>query len=323
MKKRLVFSSAAVVLAVMLAAALPAGAGVSIDRTSPSIVGACGALPVSPSEVMSLVAPSGGCDAAGVGPVLEVMPLAFGLGAMDNIDGLSANTHTSPKLSYHLLFSGERASLGQAGTPYNGEAANNQAASDLWRTLLTGGSPAAAMTACAPVAVPPPHFLHRNQIAFNLVPTAAVGALVAGPQDDVDAVEMDVLDITGDNVHDFNVYFSLDAASPALFASGADIYFSPAGGGPFFIFSFPPQIGLVAGDEIDALVMWDRGTIGAPDPGLDMALFSLAPGSPSLGGASPAAIFVTDFNFAFCMFTQANQLGLVGTDNVDGLDVIP
>ncbi len=77
------------------------------------------------------------------------------------------------------------------------------------------------------------------------------------------------------------------------------------------------------GDEIDALVMWDRGAIGAPDPGLDLALFSLAPGSPSLGGASPAAIFVTDFNFGFCTYVPANQLGLVVTDNVDGLDVIP
>ena len=326
MKKRLVFSTVAVVFAavfaIVLAAVLPAGAGVSIDRTSPSI-GTCG-FPVHPAEVISQVAPLGGCDAfGGTGPALEVMPLAFGLGAMDNIDGLSANTFTSPKLSYHLVFSGERASLGQAGTPYNGEAANNQAASDLWRTLLTGGSPAAAMGACAPVAVPPPHFLHRNQSAFNLIPTAAAGALVLAPQDDVDAVEMDVLDITGDNVHDVNVYFSLDAASPALFASGADIYFSPAGGGPFFLFSFPPQIGLLAGDEIDALVMWDRGAIGAPDPGLDLALFSLAPGSPSLGGSSPAAIFVTDFNFAFCLFVPANQLGLVGTDNVDGLDVVP
>lgn len=315
MKKRFLLSTAAA----LLAAALPAAAGVSIDRTSPSTATGCG---VHPSQVSSLVPVGGGCDIAGPGPLLEVMPLAFGLGAMDNIDGLSANTRTSPKLSYYLLFSGERASVGQAGTPYNAEAANNHAASDLWRTLLTSGSPVAAMAACAPVAIPAPHFLHRNQTEFNLIPTAAAGTFVAAPQDDVDAVEMDVLDITGDDIHDFPVYFSLDAASPALFSSGADIYFSPAGGGPFFIFSFPAQIGLAVGDELDALVMWDRGVIGAPDPGLDIALFSLAPGSPSLGGSSPAAIFVTDFNFAFCLFTSANQLGLAVTDNVDGLDVI-
>lgn len=315
MKKRLLLSAIAVL------AALPAGAGVSIDRTSPSL--GC-PFPVSPAEVMSLVAPTGGCDAAGgIGPVLEVMPISFGLGAMDNVDGLSANTFTSPKLTYHLIFSVDRASVGAAGTPVNNSAVNNQAAADLYRTPLTGSSPAAAMAACAPVAIPPPQALHRNQAAFNLIPTLAAGAFWAAPQDDVDGVEMDVLDFTGDNINDVPVYFSLDAASPALFASGADIYFSPAGGGPFFIFAFPPQMGLLAGDEIDSLVMWDRGIIGAPNPGVDMALFSLAPGSPSLGGASAAAIFVTDFNFAFCLFTPANQLGLLVTDYVDGLDVMP
>jgi hypothetical protein len=318
MKNRLILSTAALLLAV----ALPASAGVSIDRTSPSL--GCPFL-VSFAEVMSLVPPGGGCDAFGVGPVLEVMPISFGLGAMDNIDGLSANTLTSPNLTYHLLFSTDRASVGVGGTPHNASAANNQAASDLYRTPLTGGSPAAAMAACAPIGIPPPQALHRNQTAFNLIPTALAGAFVAGAQDNVDAVEMDVLDITGDNINDFPAYFSLDAASPALFASGADIYFSPAGGGAFFIFSFPPQMGLLAGDEIDSLVMWDRGAIGAPNPGVDMALFSLAPGSPTLAmiGASPAAIFVTNFNFAYCPFTPANQLGLLAADNVDGLDVMP
>ncbi len=316
MKNRLILSTAALILA----AALPASAGVSIDRTSPSL--AC-PFPVSFAEVMSLVPAGGGCDAGGVGPVLEVMPISFGLGAMDNIDGLSANTLTSPNLTYHLLFSTDRASVGVAGTPHNASAANNQAASDLYRTPLTGGSPAAALAACAPIAIPPPQALHRNQTAFNLIQTAPAGAFAGWPQDNVDAVEMDVLDFTGDNINDVPVYFSLDAASPALFASGADVYFSPAGGGPFFIFSFPAQMGLLMGDEIDSLVMWDRGVIGAPNPGVDLALFSLAPGSPSLGGASPAAIFVTGFNFAFCPFTPANQLGLLAADNVDGLDVMP
>ena len=314
MKNRLILS------AVALLAALPAGAGVSIDRTSPSL--GC-PFPVSFAEVMSLVPPGGGCDVAGVGPVLEVMPISLGLGAMDNVDGLSANTLTSPNLTYHLIFSVDRASVGVAGTPVNNSAVNNQAAADLYRTPLTGGSPVGAMTACAPIGIPTPQALHRNQAAFNLIPTLGAGAFSAGPQDDVDGIEMDVLDFTGDDINDVPVYFSLDAASPALFASGADIYFVPAGGGPFFIFSFPPQMGLLAGDEIDSLVMWDRGAIGAANPGVDMALFSLAPGSPSLGGASPAALFVTDFNFAFCPFTSAGQLGLLGTDDVDGLDVMP
>jgi len=320
--KRFAFSTAAVALFVSIAATLPASAGVSIDRVSPSL--AC-PFPVSFAEVMGLVPPGGGCDVGGVGPVLEVMPISFGLGAMDNIDGLSANTLTSPNLTYHLLFSVDPGSVGVAGTPLNAAAANNQAASDIYRTPLTGSSPAAAMAACAPIAIPPPQALHRNQTAFNLIPTVPAGAFSGIPEDNVDGVEMDVLDFTGDNINDVPVYFSLDAVSPALFTSGADIYFSPAGGGPFFLFSLPAQAGLLAGDEIDSLVMWDRGGIGAPNPGVDMALFSLAPGSPTLAmiGASPAALFVTSFNFAFCPFAPANQLGLLGADNVDGLDVMP
>ena len=45
------------------------------------------------------------------------------------------------------------------------------------------------------------------------------------------------------------------------------------------------RAGLLPGDNIDALVMWDRGVIGVMNPKMDMAVFSLAPGSPSLAGA--------------------------------------
>lgn len=320
MKKRLILWTAAGVLA----AALPAFAGVSIDRTSPSL--GCGFFPVNPAQVLSLVPPGGGCDVGGTGPVREVTAGALGLLPNDNVDGLSTNTFHSPALTYQLLLSADRASVGQAATPFNAEAANNQAASDLWRTNFTGGSPMASMGGggCVPWVVPPPHFLHRNQTSYNLIQTAPAGAAVAGPLDNVDAVEMDVIDITGDNVHDVPVYFSLDVASPSLIGSGADIYFAPTGG-PFFLFSVPAQVGLQPGDDIDALVMWDRGAIGAVDPGADFALFSLAPGSPTLGmfGLSPAMIFVSDFTGAICPFVGPGQLGLVIPDNIDGLDVMP
>ena len=319
MKTRLLLSTAAA----LLAAALPAGAGISIDRPSPSI-GGC-PFPVSPAQIFSLVPPGGGCDVGGVGPVLNVVTPSFGLVGNDNVNAISTNTPTPEGLSYYLVFSADRASVGQAATPFAAEAANNQAASDLWRTLLTGGSPAAAMAACGPVAVPPPHFLHRNQTAFNLARTAAAGVAVAAGQDNIDAVELDVLDITGDFLHDFDVYFSLDAASPSLGGSTADVLFSPAASGFFNVFAPFAQLGLQFNDDIDALVMWDRGMLGVADPNIDFALFSLAPGSPTLAalGISPATILVTDFNGVFCLFTPANQLGLLGTDDVDGLDVQP
>ena len=323
MKKRLLLPAAAA-LAIILTAALPVRAGVSLDRTSASL-GACG-FPVNPAQIFNLVPPAGGCDVAGIGPVREVGALPLGLVANDNIDGLSGNTFTPATLTYHLLFSADQASLGQAGTPYRGEAVNNQAASDLWRTNLTGGSPVASMAGggCVPWIVPPPHFLHRNQTFFNLIQTAPAGAAVAGPLDNIDAVEMDVLDITGDNVHDFPVYFSLDPASPNLIGSGADVYFAPAGA-PFAAFSTPADLGLATADDIDALVVWDRGVLGVPDPGVDFVLFSLAPGSPTLGafGLSPAMIFVSHFSGTLCPFVGPGQLGLQLADNVDGLDVLP
>ena len=327
MKNRLLLSTAALVLAIVLATflavALPVHAGVSIDRTSPSI-GGC-PFAVNPAQVFNLVPAGGGCDVAGLGPVLEVMPPSMGLGAMDNIDGLSANTLTPETLSYYMVFSASRPSVGMAGTPFSVEAGNNQAASDLWRTLLTAGSPAASMAACAPFGPPAPHFLHRNQTAYNLARTAAAGAAVAPGQDNIDAVELDVLDFTGDDIHDVDVYFSLDAASPSLIASGADIYFSPAASGFFVPFAFPAALGLAGGDNLDSLVMWDRVNLGIADAGVDFALFSLAPGSPTLVamGASPADIFVTSFAGGFCLFSPAGQLGLLGGDNVDGLDVLP
>ncbi|HWM91227.1 MAG TPA: hypothetical protein VN493_10700 [Thermoanaerobaculia bacterium] len=309
--------------AALLAATLPAHAGVSIDRTSPSI-GGCGFV-VTPAHVYRLVPPGGGCDVGGAGPQVEVRPPSYGLGAMDNIDAVSANTATSPKLRYYLVFSGDRASVGQAGTPFSVEAAGNQAASDLFRTLLTTGSPAAAMGGggiCgAASAVPPPHFLHRNQTDFNLIRSVTAGVI----QDNIDGIELDVLDITPDQFHDFDTYLSLDAASPALGGgSPAMIFFAPVGAGAIFAYAFPGQLGLMFADDIDSLVVWDRGVLGVADPALDIVLFSLAPGSPTLAaiGGSPADIFVSNLTGAFCLYVPFNQLGLLPADNVDGLDVI-
>jgi hypothetical protein len=54
-----------------------------------------------------------------------------------------------------------------------------------------------------------------------------------------------------------------------------------------------------------------------------MALFSLAPGSPTLGalGASPADVFITTFNNVSVVHYPAGSLGLLPTDNVDALEV--
>jgi len=93
------------------------------------------------------------------------------------------------------------------------------------------------------------------------------------------------------------------------------------------------------GDDIDALVVSDVSVIfvqfpephmevvATPnsflDPGFDTALFSLAPGSPSLiaGGYSPADVFITAFGGSFSLYASAGSLGLLPTDNIDALEI--
>ncbi len=306
---------------------IPAHAGVSLDRTSPSVGGACPFL-VNPGNLYRFVMPPlGGCDVAGVGPVTEVMDASLGLLGGDNIDAVSANTVTGKNIPYHIYFSGDRASLGLLGTPYRGEAALNQAASDVWRTNnATTVSPLAAMGACAAAGIPGfAPALFRNQDLYDFIFTAAPGAgPLVGNQDNLDGLELDDLDfMVVDQIHDADVYFSLDAGSPSLGAgSPADIYYAPAGGafGPWAV---PAQLGLVPGDDIDGLVVWERGAVGVSTAGVDLVLFSLTPGSPSLGAASAATLFVSDLTGAFCPFVLANTLGLRGVDNVDGIDILP
>ena len=94
------------------------------------------------------------------------------------------------------------------------------------------------------------------------------------------------------------------------------------------------------GDELDALVVSDISPSQFPpffvatpnsflDPGLDTALFSLAPGSPTLSIFSPglgrvfsaADIFLTSFGGSFVVYASAESLGLLPTDNIDALDI--
>jgi len=314
--------------AALVAITLPAHAGVTIDRASPSI-GACGA-PVNPATIFSQVAPAAGC------PVAEVFAASYGLVPADNVDGLSANTPTSPGADYVWIFSGDRAALGQPGTPYRGEAVNNQAASDLWRTgAVPSNNPAAVVAAAcgAPALIAPPAPVQvRLQTDYRLQPFLGSGMFFAGMQDNIDDFDLDDFDPTGDRVHDVGIYFSLDAASPSLGGgSGADLFFAPPGVG-WIPFSIAANIGLAPADNIDALVMWDRAAIGVMDPKMDVAVFSLAPGSPALAGPdgvmgtaddfSPGDLFVTDFAGYFCLYTRPPQLGMRPQDNIDGLDAV-
>jgi hypothetical protein len=91
-------------------------------------------------------------------------------------------------------------------------------------------------------------------------------------------------------------------------------------------------------DAIDALIMYDNGIPGGPawggpgaEPGIDYALFSLAPSSFSLSfyQLDAADVFFTNFTGTFWVYAPVNTLGLKGFpggyppgagDNIDALD---
>ena len=317
--------------AAVAATALPAEAGVSISRGSASIA-------LCPAQAATIyqpvIPPTGGCDVGGA-PVVDTWAASFGYVAGDNVDAFATSEAGPANVNYHLLFSGDATSLGVGGTVYNNQALNGQAAADIyWTNNLTSNSPRAVMAAAcgAPALIPPPANIFLHQVDFNLIPTLPPAGVYAGVPDDVDGFELDVLDTIGaDQIHDRNFYISVDAASPSWGGFPSDILYVPAGGVPG-LWAPAGALGLGAADDIDALVVWDRGLVpGNLNPGLDLVLFSLARGSAALAGPdgimgtpddfSPADILVSDLTGVFCLYTRHSQLGLRFNDNVDALDV--
>lgn len=98
------------------------------------------------------------------------------------------------------------------------------------------------------------------------------------------------------------------------------------------------HIGLDADDDLDALILMDvtpngkggftREPNGVLDPGLDMAIFSLDPFSPSTftgddGLWSPADLLITSFLGDHSLLVLAEDFQLDMGDNVDALTIIP
>ena len=90
-----------------------------------------------------------------------------------------------------------------------------------------------------------------------------------------------------------------------------------------------PAVGGLGADDIDALEVFDYGTVGLFEPGLDLVLFSLDPTSPSLGlGFLPGDVLSSTGGGVFGLAIPAGALGLgltpVGApDNLTALSVVP
>jgi hypothetical protein len=320
---------------------------ISLDRQSPSLW-----FGSTPGNIYDMnmagpmpPAPPMGYDAGGPGPIVHVWEQAFGLmpGA-DNLDGLS-NGELGPDIPQSIYFSGDDMSVGQPQTDFRHQANRRQAAGDRFMVNgTTGLSPVAVMQGGGPSWILGPVFggglnnfpmnlLSANQHRYNEIPSigpAPTNTFLPPPgatqMDDMDALELTALDWNGDQIHDMPIYFSLDAASPSLGMmglSGADILVSPPGPSGFGLFAPSFTMGLTPADEVDALAVWDVDGSLYGTPGLDYALFSLAPGSPFLlmTGASPADIFVTNFTNSNTLYLPFFMLGMQPEDNVDALDV--
>lgn len=310
----------------------------------------------------------------GVGPFLDGDILAPGPAyqATPNgayVDSLSRNHLPSPH-NIRLDFSVDRLTLGLPGTAVDAEAMAGQQPGDIFRTSKIFPSPGifAGGLGAGPGYVG--SLLGAGPAGSNslLIPDVALGLLCGPPcpgpgvvvpppapasHDNVDAFDAATFVPPGGAVFTIDAYFTIypDEALAVGFAA-ADIFHVPAGGptgvappwagaaASGLVAMPPPPAGLPLSDSIDALAVWDLATVGGTvDAGIDYALFSLAPGSASLGGPDgiggtldDADIFFTDFTGAFALFASDFDLGLLGgdgfpfgppgtNDNIDALDI--
>ena len=267
-----------------------------------------------------------------------------------------------------LLFSVDPAAVGAAGTAvryasttspqtpaldiFGGVPSNGggdpgaEAAGDIYYspqvTLFGGGTVLLGI----PPAPASSNSLALDEIDLGLQAPAVRHSSLGAPEDDLDALEADDaarVDANTDGRIDSGkyVFFTLSPTSPSITPLTANNIYVSTGPTPF---AFGPyavgltNIGLLAGDVIDALVLYDNGPLGtgAPDGIVntgDEALFSLAAGSPSLGaGANPAMpgagpfspgdVFYTSFNpLSIGMYAGYSSLGLLFADELDALDI--
>jgi len=164
--------------------------------------------------------------------------------------------------------------------------------------------------------------------------------LVAAVSDNLDALEVDQekrIRATNDNatpgVYDrtkqwftlrSGTMFGLKALGGATVAASDILQFN--GNGDLVIAVSGAMLGLGATDDLDALVIVDTVPLDVLN-GTDRVYYSLAAGSPALGGDSPADVFCHTVGGATCgslggrLEKRAADLGLAATDDLDALDV--
>ncbi len=255
-------------------------------------------------------------------PLPRIPKTNLGLVQGDNLDALSYGVDVfGEKANTTVAFSVDAQAVGSANTGVNREAANGEALGDEFASYF-------------------------NDTNLELVDEQVLVFQIGNPGDDLDALTNQpprYADGTGDTVPDRPVYFSLAPGSPTLTSLGAragDILVFTPGVGLSIYARIDLDMGLLAGDVLDALCLMKAGL---PNSGLiagggsatipptgnamsDWALFSLAPGSPSVGAnVSAADLLVTNFNAAgvgpsaSTLYAPASEIGLLTSDNLNAL----
>jgi hypothetical protein len=223
------------------------------------------------------------------GPNLFIDGFTLGMKSGDSFGDFS---YGNDPIVTPLYFSVDRVAVGQAGSA----VATNSAA---------GGANGSIY-----VALPP---LNSNATAYSSNQLGLASGLFG---DDVHGLTL--MPTTG------RVYFTLEQFSASLVGglSSADIFLNRVGS----VFADHAAMGLNADDEIDGLVLLDRGTIGVLDPGIDEALFSISSFSSSstlLGGTlDPGAVYLTKFDAPPVLYASAASLGLRPGDELHALATV-
>lgn len=258
------------------------------------------------------------------------------------VDAISSNRAPINGLRLKLAFSVDRASTGVAPSAVHTQFLLNQQPGDIFLADRVFPAPNQYLGVTtgfgwfgdlSSVGTGSSNSLMLNQSELKL--TAGMGPgnyinstslappIVPGSHDNVDAFDIALVDNTGDLVGDKHMYYSVNPderiLTPTFYLSPADIYHTHPGSTTPTLFATANAMGLHSlFDDLDALDLFDRGTVGVVDPGVDYALFSLAPGSQSLFSHSSldaADIFFTDFRGSFATFASDADSGLNGTVN--------
>jgi hypothetical protein len=286
-------------------------------------------------------------DILWIGPFMSNALSAWGFSYIDSIsvDHSSIPTSHGP---IGISFSIDRRTGGLPGTFSGSEASFNQQPADIYDTNQLFIHPGQFAGLANPAILPTAggggsNSLRLDDSQFGLsAPSSSHGTIT--PRG---IMCNQIWQGTHDNIASYNhqvgvtfqtnTFFTVAPAETALTGlNSSDIGAIFPGGAPA-LYALASTLGLMAQrDSIDALIVWDNGTPLLLEPGVDYALFSLAPCSQTLfnwvgpGGQTidAGAILFTDFTGTFSVYLFSPDLGLApapgqpsGVENVDAMDM--